>query len=222
MMSPDLYVDNESLAFDHDRAEKLSRPAPPLAAMSFVARAEGNSCGLQELARACADEAASFVAALSVPRQGWLFVADGPWREATAHVLHRRLWKNRASLGESHVGGRRSEDVAIRNGRNVRYAGVVEITPELRDQAIDIARTDRACAIIFSSRVDMTDPATIEIIFRRAFSGASDEARTDVDWLALAVSLCPLGDVLLRVSGLFDDREAAVDVIATPENLSTR
>jgi hypothetical protein len=189
--------------------------------VSFVAKAEGVPDGLQELARACGDEAASFVAARSVPRKGWLFVADGPWREATALVLHRRLWKNRVSLSESQVGGRRSEEVAIRNGRNVRYAGVVEVTPELMDQAVDIVRTDHACAIIFSSRVDMTDPANIETIFRSAFSGASDEARIDVDWLALAVSLCPLGDVLLRVSGLFDDREAAVDLIATPENLST-
>lgn len=222
IMSPDLYVDNESLVFDHDRAESLCRPAPPLAAVSFVATTEGLPERLPELARACGDEAASFVAALSSPRQGWLFVADGPWREATSLVLHRRLWKNRVSLGESQVGGRRSEEVAIRNGRNVRYAGVVEVTPELMDQAVDIVRTDHACAIIFSSRVDMTDPANIETIFRTAFSSAGGGGGMDVDWLALAVSLCPRGDVLLRVSGLFDDREAAVDLIATPENLSTR
>jgi hypothetical protein len=90
------------------------------------------------------------------------------------------------------------------------------------DQAVDIVRTDHACAIIFSSRVDMTDPANIETIFRTAFSSAGGGGGMDVDWLALAVSLCPRGDVLLRVSGLFDDREAAVDLIATPENLSTR
>ena len=222
IMSPDLYDDNESLVFDHDRAEELSRPAPPLAAVSFVAKTEGLPDGLAELARACGAEAASFVAALSVPRQGWLFVADGPWREATSLVLHRRLWKNCGSLSESEVGGRRSEEVAIRNGRNVRYAGVVQITPEFRDQAVDIARTDHACAIIFSSRVDMTNPATIESIFCSAFSCASDEARINVDWLALAVAFCPQGDILLRVSGLFDDREAAVDLIAMPENLPTR
>jgi hypothetical protein len=51
IMSPDLYVDNESLVFDRDRAEELSRPAPPLAAVSFVAKAEGLPDGLQELER---------------------------------------------------------------------------------------------------------------------------------------------------------------------------
>jgi len=117
------------------------------------------------------------------------------------------------------VEGIRSEEVEIMIGNKVRYAGLAEVTPGLTDQALEIARTDHACAIIFSRRGDITNAFSVESIFRIAFTSVSGEGETHLDWLALAVSLCPLGDILMRMSGQFDDRDAAADLIATPGNL---
>ena len=219
VVSPDLYTDNDSLLLDRNQAETILHSPPSLAAISFVAKNEQSIGKLQDLCRACGIKAASFVSGLSADYQCWLFVADGPWREASPVVRHRRLWKNHRSLSDSLVEGTRSAEVEIMIGNKVRYAGLAEVTPELTDQAFEIARTDRACAIIFSRRGDITNAFSVESIFRIAFPCVSGEGATHVDWLALAVSLCPLGDILMRMSGQFDDRDAAADLIATPGNL---
>ena len=89
------------------------------------------------------------------------------------------------------------------------------------DKAIDSSRGGSSFAIIFSRRNDIDSPHSIQEIFSHGFTKHNDVEQTSIDWMALAISLCPKGDMLLRVSGHFDDREAAVDLIATPQNLPT-
>lgn len=219
-LSEDLYVDNASLLFDRRQSGKHSTSAPPLGAVTFLAVKTDPSQKLQDLAVACGREAFSLVReAYKNPYKCWLFVSDGPWREATRIVLHQRLWKSHRDLLEAYVSGIKSEDVEIKVGNKVRYAGLVQISEELIEKAIDSVRVNSSFAIIFSRRSDIVTSRSIEEIFWNAFTQQDSVERTSIDWMALAVALCAKGDVLLRVSGLFDDNEAAADLIATPQNL---
>lgn len=220
VLSPDLYAENDSLLLKRTYAGQHSNSVPPLGAITCIAVKADPSQKLQDLALACAKEAFSLVTASHNDRlRCWLFVSDGPWKEATRIVVHQKLWKNHRDLFEADAGCIKSEEVEIKAGSKVRYAGLIEISSVLVEKAIESVRVCSSLAIIFSRRSDIVLPMSVEQIFRSAFSMQNGLEQTSIDWKALAVALCPKGDLLLRVSGLFDDHEAAVDIIASPQNL---
>lgn len=220
ILSPDLYADNDSLLLKHSQTAQHSDSVPPLGAITFIAMKTDPSQSLQDLAIACGREAFSLVkTAYNDQLKCWLFVADGPWREATRIVAHQRLWKNHRDLIEADASRIKSEDVEIKVGNKVRYAGLMEISSGLVEKAIESVRVRSSFAMIFSRRSDIVLPLSVTQIFRSAFSKQNSIEQTSIDWMSLAVHLCPKGDLLLRVSGLFDDHEAAVDLIACPQNL---
>jgi len=218
--SPDLFTDNRSLLFHRPKTVQDSTAVPQLGAVTFISEKSDASLKLTDLAAACGKKAFSLIRAYcGEPYKGWLFVADGPWREATRVVLHQRLWKNHRNLIEATPSGTRSDEIEIKCGTKVRYAGLLDITDGLIDMATNAARTCPSFAIIFSRRNDITLASSIGQIFCHSFPKEDGLKRTSVDWMSLAIALCPEGDLLLRVTGLFDDHEAAVDVIGTPKDL---
>ncbi len=218
--SEDLYSENLSLILDPQRLPPHLTAAPPLGAVTFVAKKSVPSQNLRDLAIACGREA--FPLAKSTGNEvktGWLFVSDGPWKDANRIVRHQRLWKNHRELVEAGTNGFKSDEVAIERDGKVRYAGLLEITDALIDKAIEATRVNTSFAIVFSSRTDIVFSESVSYIFSHAFTKQNGYEGTSIDWVTLAIALCPQGDVLMRVSGLFDDPEAAVDLIATPQNL---
>ncbi len=219
-ISTDLYSKNRSLLFDSQRVGSQLTSLPPLGAVTFIAQRSNPSQNLQDLAVACGREAFLLVkSAYNESYKRWLFISDGPWKEATRIVLHQKLWKNHRDLVEAGASGYKSDEVAVEVGGKVRYAGLLEITDGLIEKAINSTRVCSSFAIIFSNRNDIILPISINQIFSDAFIKRDQFERTSIDWMSLAIALCPQGDMLMRVSGLFDDREAAVDLIATPEKL---
>lgn len=218
--SKDLFVENASLLLGPQRIEQQLDSNPPLGAVTFVAERTNLSLSLRDLAVACGREAIfSARSTLDQSYKLWIFIADGPWRPATKTALHQKLWKNHQDLILACGGGHRSDEVAIKVGGQVRHAGLLEITDEMFDKAIDFARTFFSCAIIFSKNDAILSQNSITSLFDYSFPKQNGFEQTSVNWLTLAVALCPQDDVIIRVSGLFDDREAAVDLIATPHNL---
>lgn len=220
LTSEDLYSDNLSLIFDQKRIPADLTPAPALGAVTFIAKKSAPSQNLGDLAIACGREA--FPLAKSTGNEvktGWLFVSDGAWRNTNRIVLHQRLWKNHRDLVEAGANGFKSDEVAIQRDSKIRYAGLLEITDALIDKAIEATRINKSFAIVFSSRKGIVFSESVSHIFSHAFTKQNGYEGTSIDWMTLAIALCPQGDVLMRVSGLFDDREAAVDLIASPRNL---
>jgi hypothetical protein len=216
--TPDLFVANDSLEFDRRRASQLSGTVPSLGAVTFVAVRSSPSEDLKDLALACGNEAISAVTnAEGKASRVWLFVADGPWRPANRIVRHQKLWKNHRDLVDSSGVLSISDEVAIEASGQIRFAGLLEVTRGSTLRAIESVRTNPACAIICSNRQDIDSKESIRSLFSSAFPKRHELEQTSLDWMSLAMNLCPQGDLLIRVSGLFDDREAAADVIALPE-----
>ncbi len=216
--SPDLFVENESLLFDHVRASHISDTISPLAAITFSAEKSSPSIDLKELATACGSNAISLATSKEgKERRVWLFVSQRPWQPANRIVRHRKLWKDYRELIESGGIVNVSDEVEITSEDGIRFAGLLEVTGSSIETALQLVRTNPACAMICSKRKDIDSHVSIRSIFSFAFPKEDGIEQVHVDWMTLALGLCPLGDVLIRVSGLFDDHEAAVDVIALQE-----
>ena len=220
-ISTNLYVKNASLLFDPQRVHHQLDTIPPLGAVTFMAERTSPSQNLRDLAIACGKEAISLASrTYGKSCRTWLFISDGPWKQATRIALHQKLWKNHRDLVLGAERGQKSDEVAIEAGGQIRYAGALEVTDELIERAIESARVCSSCAIILSKREEVISQMSIRYIFSCAFPKQNGIEQTSVDWMNLAMALCPQGDVLMRISGLFDDREAAADLIANPQNLT--
>ncbi|MHB1423455.1 MAG: hypothetical protein ACYC3I_09735 [Gemmataceae bacterium] len=222
IVSPDLFVENESLMLDRHRAMQYVNTIPSLSAVTFVATKSVASFDLDELAIACGNEAMALAAnVIDESYHVWLFVSDGPWRPTTPVARYKKLWKDHLDLVNSPGVLRIGEEVEIESGGLIRFAGLLEVSGKAFDKAIRLARTNSACAIILSSRSNIDSKTCVRSIFLSAFPETSGIQQTSVDWMTLAIDLCPKGDLLIRVSGLFDDPVAAVDVIAAGGIIST-
>lgn len=219
-VSENLFVENESILFDYRRVAQQMSTIPSLGAVTFVAKRRDFSVSLRDLSIACGNEALSFVRrTLRETWQAWLFVSDGPWQSATRIRKYRKLWKNYPDLIAGDANVHMNNEVAMEAEGKVRYAGMLEIVDENYERAIDFARLNPAVLIMFSKHRDIDNEVFIEHVFRSAFPKSKGIEETRVDWMTLAVALCPQEYLLMRVSGCFDDREAAVDLIGSPQNI---
>jgi hypothetical protein len=96
----------------------------------------------------------------------------------------------------------------------VGFAGLLEVSPGSFAKATKVVRTNSAYAIICSNRATIILHESIYSIVLSAFPHTNTTQQVSIDWLRLALDLCTQGDILIRVSGLFDDHEASVDLIA--------
>ena len=219
IVSPDLFVENDSILFDRRRAAEFVENIPLLGAITLVAT-DLASESLERRAIACGREAVSAVSSVwGTDYALWLFVADGPWKHANRITSHQKLWKNHRDLVESDGISKIGEEIEVVSDGLIRYAGLLEISRNSCDKAINCVRTNPSFSMIFSKRPNVDCAQSVRSIFSSAFPKKDGVEQIAVDWLSLALVLCPQSDILIRVTGLFDDREAAVDVIATEDTV---
>jgi hypothetical protein len=220
IISPDLFVENESILFDRQRAAKLVDIIPLLGAVTLVAIDSTSSETLERRAIACGHEAVSLVrSVVATDYRLWLFVADGPWKHASRITSHQKLWKSHRDLVESDAVMKRGEEIELVSNGLVRYAGILEVSYNSCDIAINAVRTTPSFSMFFSKRPNVDSVEGVRLVFSSAFPKKNEIEQIAVDWLSLALGLCPQDDILIRVTGLFDDREAAVDVIAMEDTI---
>lgn len=220
-ISPNLFVDNNSVLFDPNLLGCAPEQIPALGAITLLSRKESWSQTLQDLAGVCGREAFELVKEiLGQSFKAWLFVSDGPWQDGSPYIRHKKLWKNNPELIRSDPHATRSEEIEFSLGDQIRFAGFLEITEGLIDKAIETTRTHSCFAVICTRRQTVNTAGEIRQIFENAFPRINGIPQSNIDWMRLALYLCPKGDVLLRVNGKFDDIEAAVDLIGSPNVLS--
>jgi hypothetical protein len=204
--------------FDKLSVMRDSNPVPNLTVIEFIAERSNISQDLGEIASAAGTEAMILVKEIADKEyRTWLFVAHGPWQAINRIVRHKKLWKEHhelvSSCGVLNVG----EETEIESHGRIRFAGLLEVTGDSFAKAINLVRTNSACAIICSKRPNIDSQTSVRSIFLSAFPKTDGMQSVSVDWMTLATALCPQGDILIRVNGLFDDREVAVDVIASAD-----
>ncbi len=192
-----------------------------MAAHTIEAQRDDFSISLGELSAACAERAIELLRERKPQRRFWLFAAHGPWQPDNRIVRHKKLWTAFESMLSQPGASRASEEVAFTSAEGVRFAGVVEVTERALLEAIQVARTSQSCTLIWSEREDIDSPTAMQSLFRCAFPEAKGTASANLNWLELLRQLVPLGDAVLRVTGNFDDRDAAVDIIGSPDLIAS-
>lgn len=216
VFSGDLFGDPEWPLFGGGGGHASGGHEPVLAAISLETRAEDFPWERDALVEANAREVAGVVfgsRALSGHR-AFLFVAHAPWQSAGGRVARYKLERDRLWRGlqkESDLGpfGRRSAEVAFESDRGVRYAGLLEVKEGALTAAIGLAREKEvypfSCALVLSDRPDTGSEADIKALFEGAFSAQDRGRDSRVDWPTLSAAVCPLGWVVGRTTGAFDD-----------------
>ena len=149
----------------------------------------------------------------------WLLVAHGPWQPRSAAVRHSRLWNSfwsRYGLRGANL----SPEIMVESDEGIRFAGVAMIDSSALFTGTQILRQQPSCALIISGRTEIPTEHGIRQLFEFAFPIRGRNQQAEVDWLCLSLGCCPLGDVIVRVSGGIDDRETALDFIMSSQNLS--
>lgn len=147
----------------------------------------------------------------------WLFTSHGPWQRNSAMVKHYRLWRSFPSkwrLDDFRLGS----ETMVESNEGVRFAGLAEVSQAGFFTATQIMRSESSCAIILSARPDIGSQGGITQLFNSAFPG-NGTAQSRVDWLSLSLDCCQLGDVVIRVGGSWDEREASLDFFMLPKLL---
>jgi hypothetical protein len=209
--------------FDKSRGHSYTDSIPNLGIVEFSSTS--GDLGLEQLAVACWSEAAASISFLTKDHyEKLMFVSERYWMPATTDLLRRNTDERRrlnlfkeclrtlgAPVSES------TDYVKVDAGEIVRFADLFKIDNENLIGAVHAARINPSYAIICSKRLDIVAKPNIRSIVAAAFPTSDSAQQTSIDWMLLALRVCPLGDLLIRVTGMFDDSEASVEIIANDE-----
>jgi len=220
-IAPDVFVENKCVNFDKSRALQITHAIPELAAVCIVATELELPREMELLDKACADYAIPLV--FDNPRMNrdykvWLFAAHGPWQPNSVMANHYKLWRSFQSewrLDDLRLGA----ESMVKSSEGIRFVGLAEVSKAGFFAATQILRRSMSCAIILSARAEISDERSIVQLFNSAFPLYKGTAESRVDWLSLSLHCCQLGDVVIRVSGSWDEREASLDFFMSPKLL---
>lgn len=213
--SRDLFVENDSIVFKLSDAQWFTTDVPALAARTFIAQDDEHRASLCELSSACSTLLNSYL--WKQPNEGlYLFIADGPWQPNT-RITRRQNLLARKGVSKGGIGIELTfGPFVIERMTEFRAAGLLRIDHSTVPGAISMLRSDQACAIISGFDHSFCDMKGIEWIFQAAFKDEKQELSSSINWLNLAITLCPKGIRLVRATGAFDDVEASIDIIYSP------
>ena len=134
---------------------------------------------------------------------------------------YKNVWKNRHAIGVCES-LKSQQDVAIESNGFIYFCALCEISSSLVGAAINAVRTSPSFAMILSKRAD--------IGARKAYDRFSFPLLKRITRLTNHASIGKVGAGFMwsrprhacSCNGLFDDQEAAVDIIAAKRNHSGR
>lgn len=223
LIAGDLFVKNDCLWFDRAKAALLTDAVPPLSAVCIVSTEHELPRELELMDKACVEAAAPLLFAserLSENYKLWLFLAHGAWQARSVMVKHRKLWRSFPSAWNLD-GFQLCREQLVESDKGLRFMGVAEVRPEGLFTATQILRRESSGALILSRRDYCESEDEVARLFHSAFPsrGGGGAAQEWIDWLSFSLSCCPSGDIVIRISGSWDEREAALNLIMLPEQL---
>lgn len=214
---PDIFRNKEWPLFDEETAQDVPGYVPNLSLIEFKVFKPDLPRDMDVLDQACADKVADYIFNtnnFTKTFKVWLFLEVGAWLKKSSVVLQGglRALREKAWLDQLP----KMHEVIIESGNRSKSAGLAEIvTREHFMAAIKLSRSHHWSCVIASERADITSEKSINSIFASAFPPGNKIL--GVNWSHLSLSLCPIGDILLRVSGSYDERLATIDCIMAPE-----
>ncbi len=221
--SPDLFEKNKSLNLDMTRALNLCSDLPDVSALTLLQKRTDFSISLGDMAANCADSAFRLIQNNWTDYNYWLFLSHSAWLPINRITLYKKLWKSEIGTIEWADKLVKTEELEIRSEEGVRFSGAIKLTENTLLNAIDFNRTDLGSFIFFTRKKTRLDLPQINTLFHAGFSPKGKEKIPDlsIDWLNLILHIGRTEDLLFRVWGMFDNKEAAVDIIGNYKSISS-
>ncbi len=202
-------------------AERLRKDVPQIGALRVVCSELGLPRDFEKMGEICTEAARSLVFdRRSLPGyRPWLFVATPTSLPDNRITRYKKLWKGieeRCGVGA----GRHGPEVLFQSAEGLRFAAAAELTRKSFAEGTRLLRGLTSSALVWTAREGMDSEAETRRFFERAFPLRKGVPDGRTDWIRLASAYCPLGDVLVRASGSWDERECALDLIGVPEQVS--
>ena len=200
--------------------EQARGRTPKIDALRVVCSELGLPRDFARMCVACAEAAKPLVFDDRSPggHRPWLFVATAAWLPDDRVTRYEKLWKRideRYGIGA----GRRGPEVPFESAEGLRFAAVAELTPENFAEGARLLRGLRSSALVWTAREQMDSEAGTRRFFELAFPPRKGVPDALTDWARLASAYCPLGDILVRPSGSWDERECSLDFIGRRDQL---
>lgn len=219
IVAPDLFSENEVLRFQSQRLQSESRK-PEIGAASIVVEEKKLPRDLKTLDKVCAENAIPliFENTFLTEYKFWLFLAHEPWQPKSAMVRHKKLWKSLPTSWNLDC-LQLFPEIMIESSEGLRYFGIAEVKKETFYNATQILRNTRAGAIVLSKRNYGKSESEVIQLFDYAFPKKNELPQNAIDWQNLSIGCCPAHDIIVRVSGSWDEREVSLDLIMLRELL---
>ena len=95
----------------------------------------------------------------------------------------------------------------------VRHAGIFEINPDKLFEACLFTSQTIYSMIVISNRCDFTYDNNIDCLFNYGTISTHGASINNINWRAMTIATCSYGDLVIRVSGAFDDPYRALNFI---------
>lgn len=191
---------------------------PNLSLVEFKVFKPGLPRDMEELDQACARRVSEHLFSKNgIERRPkvWLFLAHTGWTRKSGAWITQEMSSFPSEWRVEQLP--RAYEVLVESDKGIRFAGLAEVDAESFQTATRILRKHQSSCIIMSDRADIASSSSIKLVFGAAFTAEDQNVTRPLNWARLSLALCPLGDVLLRVSGSYDERMATLDCIMVPE-----
>jgi hypothetical protein len=133
----------------------------------------------------------------------------------------KRRWPNYTLANELErqqlLGPLRIENV-FPLSESERRAGLFLIAEDKFCEACWFMTRNALSIAILSQREEFLCAETLTLAYKAAAFDQGGEPNSWLNWSALSAAFCPLGDVIVKTCGAFDDRKRAVNFVFDPEN----
>lgn len=134
-------------------------------------------------------------------------------------VRYKRLWKGYPQI-QVFDPAQLSEEVMVESQKGLRFGGVVRLTKDTFALASQIVwEAPHSAFLILSRTNDYMNVVSIRQLMDFAFPEVNGKWDIRADLLNVCHQVCPRGDAIGRVSGDWDSRDVAIDLIMAPEFL---
>lgn len=228
----DVFNDPSWPLFDKNKAMRAVNMVPKLGVLSFACTKLGlllpGKITLLDAECAAQIKPLIFDNPQLYKYKAYLFAASNKWhlknrismykiRQGGLREVLPKEWQINELYPEKDILSRK--ECLFESSEGLRIAGLTEISEKTFSTVVQSIRGFGAAAIILSSREEMAQEEQGKLIYRAAFPEHKGIPETLIDWMMLALDVCPLGDILVRVSGSYVERCSSIDCIMLSEKL---
>lgn len=201
---------------------QLFAALPQISALRVVCKELELPRDSEEMIHVCTEAARLLIFQQGVSLKGyipWLLIAQGFWEPDNRITRYRRLWRRLDQCyGAKTL--RRGPEIEIASSEGLRYAVVTELTTENFFVGSAILRVNSASGLTLTQLSEIETEDGLKSLFDAAFLKEDKSYTHRVSWARFVARRCPMGEIVVKAGGSWDERKYYLEFFGLPENLS--